>query len=111
MATVKVPAVQGSGHQDPAVPAAARVDQGPAVAAAVVPVAVPAEDPVVPEAAQDLVVPAVPAVPDPVATNKMNNCGGVDLLDKLLQHSKFPLLYTKPWPSDMYKIVYNRSDF
>ncbi len=46
VATVKVPAVQGTGHQAPAVPAAARVDQGPVVAAAVVPVAVPAADPV-----------------------------------------------------------------
>ena len=74
MATVRVPAVQGMGLQNPAVPEAARVDQ----------------DPAVPEATQDLVI---PAVPDPVATNKMNNCGGIDLLDKLLQHSNFPLLY------------------
>jgi hypothetical protein len=66
--------VQGTGHQDPAVPAAARVDQGPEVAAAEVPVAVPAEDPVVPE--EDPVAQA-PAVPAPAATNK----------NKLFHHS------------------------
>ena len=68
MATVRVPAIQGTTptHQGQVVPEAARVDQGPVVAAAVVPVAVPAAVPVA----------QAPAVPAPAATNKNKTAGG-----------------------------------
>ena len=59
MATVRVPAVQGTELQNPAVPEAARVDQDPA---AVVPVAVPAVQAAGPVA-------QAPAVPVPTTTN------------------------------------------